>query len=182
MEYLLEERPKFNDCQLGVQSFSSEEWCFLSGASSSRLGIRAIPLSVFSYELSMLGIAQSLVHDTKPFLTYLREDDTYQSLMDRILLYTDEANWDRMALVSRNLRQVHLPIETIPSPVEEMEEETQPQEDAEELGIETEGGWLRRSEEKSDHWYCLSPMLVSLLPPDHVCHSVGILMTMILIL
>jgi hypothetical protein len=179
MEYVFEERPKVTFFPLGVQSFSCEEWLFVSGAASSRLGIRSIPLSVFSYELSMMGIAQSLDHATKPFLTYLREDDTYQTLLERILLITDEADWERMTLVTRNLRSIPLPIERTPSlpvaaqPLEEEEEELGSETEAE--GGEGAGAWTKRFEEKIDRWYFhlySYPHLILI----HRCLSIGTLL------
>lgn len=111
MEYFFEEKPGAPPQSLGVQSFSPEEWLFLSGASVSHLGIRAIPLSVYSYELSMMGIAQSLSHSTQPFLTYLREDDTIETLRERIILHTGESDWEKIVLVNRTIRPFELPTE-----------------------------------------------------------------------
>lgn len=112
MEHFLEERPIYPHHSLGVQAFTSDEWIFMSGASYQHFGIRAIPISVYNYELTMLGIAQSLNHDTKPFLTYLREDDTYEILAQRIMLYTGECDWEHLALVSRAVRPYILPVES----------------------------------------------------------------------
>lgn len=111
MEYFYEDETEEYSC-LGVQAFSCDEWVFMCGASLLRLGVRAIPISVYSYEINMMGVAESLDHDTKPFLTYLREDDTYQTLTDRIQLYTGENNWEKLALVSRMFRAYLLPIES----------------------------------------------------------------------
>lgn len=108
MDFFLKEKSWDLFQSLGVQCFSSEEWIFMNGAAVPHFGVRAIPLSVYSYELSPLGIAQSLSHETPPFLTYLRADDTLETLTDRIILHTGESDWEKMALVSRTFRPFQL--------------------------------------------------------------------------
>jgi hypothetical protein len=120
MDSFCDERPWTPSLPLGVQSFSPEEWVYLSGASVHHFGVRAIPISVYSYELSVMGIAQSLSHETQPFLTYLREDDTIETLTARLILYTGECDWERMALVTPTIRPFILPAE-IPRAVDSPE-------------------------------------------------------------
>lgn len=99
---------------LGVQSFNAEEWTFITGLSYYRFQIRSIPLSVFSYDISNtnMGVVQRASDHIKPFLTYLREDDTIETLSNRIIEITGENGWETLSLISRQFRAHELPVET----------------------------------------------------------------------
>jgi hypothetical protein len=99
---------------LGVQLITSDDWIYMSGFAYLNSGVRSIPISIFSFELSPTGTADSFSHNSKPVLSYIRDDDTLDTLVSRIGSLTGETDWEKLVLVNQFDRIVQFPVESPP--------------------------------------------------------------------
>ncbi|CAE7662604.1 unnamed protein product, partial [Symbiodinium microadriaticum] len=107
MDYLLFDTMWTRLNTIGVQYISREDWSFICG--QNKEGVRSMPVEVHDFELYM-QIARPVASPSGPCVTYVREDDTAQSLIERISIVTGESDWDtiRVAVVCSKRRPHYL--------------------------------------------------------------------------
>ena len=107
MDYLLNDSMWPRICSLGLQYVYPEDWDYMCGR--RRHGVRSMPVEVFDFELYM-QIARPVASPSGPCVTYVREDDTVESLLERISAVTGENGWDtvRVATVCSKRRPHYL--------------------------------------------------------------------------
>ena len=94
---------------MGLQYVSAEDWGYMCGRRRDTHGVRSMPVEVFDFELYM-QIARPVASPSGPCVTYVREDDTVETLLHRISALTGQNEWDaiRVAVVCSKRRPHYL--------------------------------------------------------------------------
>ena len=92
---------------MGLQSFSPEDLVYLTGGNDT---VRSMPVTVFSFTLQATSSSVDVCPPDQfsgPFISYVREDDDYESVVARFGLITGEPEneWKnyRLAVVDKNI-------------------------------------------------------------------------------
>lgn len=92
---------------IGMQYATREDWSYIQGLRRRNHGIRSMPVEIYCFELYMQD-ARPIAYPNFPCISYVREDDTIESLTQRISTITGDSDWEnvRMAVVCKK-RQPH---------------------------------------------------------------------------
>lgn len=111
MDYLLNgEAPSTTRVgSIGLQYVTEDDWGFISGRQYHRTGIKAMPVEVHHFEFYN-QLARRIRSSCGPCVTYVREDDTFESLAKRVSVITGDLDWEnvRMAVVCVKRRPHYL--------------------------------------------------------------------------